>query len=106
MRERGYALDNMEVPQGEDDMALDKFIRRRNRTAYHYSSTCRMAAKEDADGGGGVVDPQLKVFGVEGLRVADSSVFPWVLGAHLQAPAVCVAERCAEMVMEERLVKE
>lgn len=105
MRKRGYALDNMEVPQGEDDMALDKFIRRRNRTAYHYSSTCRMAAKEDADGGGGVVDPQLKVFGVEGLRVADSSVFPWVLGAHLQAPAVCVAERCAEMVREERLME-
>jgi choline dehydrogenase-like flavoprotein len=91
----------MEVPHGEDDIALDKFIRRRNRTAYHYSSTCRMAAKEDASGGGGVVDPQLKVFGVEGLRVADASVFPWVLGAHLQAPVVCVAERCAEMVVNE-----
>lgn len=106
MRKHGYALDNMQVPQGEDDEALDNFIRRRNRTAYHYSSTCRMAPKEDASGGGGVVDPQLKVFGVEGLRVADSSVFPWVLGAHLQAPTVCVAERCAEMVVEERSMKE
>jgi len=52
-----------------------------------------MAAKEDASGGGGVVGPQLEVFRLAGLRVADSSMFPWVLGVHLQAPAVYVAER-------------
>lgn len=62
----------MEALQGEGNMALDKFIRRRNRTAYHYS--CRMAAKEDASGGEGVVGPLWKAFGVEGLRAPDSSV--------------------------------
>jgi choline dehydrogenase len=81
----------MEVLQREDGMALDKFIRRWNGTAYYYS--CRIAAKEDVSGGGGVVDPQLKVFRVEGLRAADLSVFSWVLGMNLQAPAVYVAER-------------
>ena len=45
-----------------------------------------MALKEDTPGGGGVVDEELKVFGVSGLRVADSSMFPWVLRAHLQSP--------------------
>jgi choline dehydrogenase len=103
MREQGYALDAYDVPKGDDDAALDKFIRYRNRTTYHYSSTCRMAPAEDAPNGGGVVDAELKVFGVSGLRVADSSIFPWVLGTHLQAPTVCVAERCAEIMLQEKL---
>lgn len=103
MRSRGYALKDWECPRGDDDITLDKFIRRRNRTAFHYSSTCRMALKEDASDGGGVVDEELKVFGVLGLRVADSSVFPWVLRTHLQAPTVCVAEKCAEMVLNENM---
>jgi len=82
-------------------MALDKFIRKRNRTTYRYSSTCRMALKEDASSGGsGVVDEELKSR-VLGLRVADSSVFPWVLRTHLQALVVCVAEKYAKMVLHE-----
>ena len=104
MRLRGYEIRDWEGPQGDDDAALDQFIRKRNRTTYHYTSTCRMALTEDAAGGGGVVDEELKVFGVSGLRVADSSVFPWVLGTHLQAPTVCVAEKCAEMVLNENKV--
>ena len=105
MRLYGYAIRDWEGPQGDDDMALDQFIRKRNRTTYHYSSTCRMALTEDAVDGGGVVDEELKVFGVLGLRVADSSVFPWVLRTHLQAPTVCVAEKCAEMVLNENKKK-
>lgn len=103
MKEQGYALDAYDIPEGEDDDALDKFIRYRNRSTYHYSSTCRMAPTEDAPNGGGVVNPKLKVFGINGLRIADSSIFPWVLGAHLQAPTVCVAERCAEIMLQEKL---
>jgi choline dehydrogenase-like flavoprotein len=101
MRDHGYPLEEWqtEIPQGEDDESLDKFIRRRNRTTYHYSSTCRMGPREDFAGGGAVVNEQLKVFGFEGLRVADASVFPWVLGVHLQAPVVMVAEKCADMIL-------
>ena len=61
MRSHGYAIRDWEGPQGDDDM---KFIRKRNRTTYHYSSTCRMALTEDAASRGGVVDEELKVCGV------------------------------------------
>jgi choline dehydrogenase-like flavoprotein len=100
MRERGYPIvdwpDN--CPDSDDDATLDKFIRRRNRTTYHYSSTCRMAPEDDVDGGG-AVDNQLRVHGVENLRVADASIFPNVPGTHLQAPTVAVAEKCADMIL-------
>ncbi|KAJ3799956.1 alcohol oxidase [Lentinula aff. detonsa] len=98
MLKQGYPLKDFGVPDGEDDASLDKFICKRNRTTYHYSSTCRMGpdnGKED----GGVVNEELFVHGFGNLRVADSSVFPWVLGTHLQAPAVAVAEKCADMVL-------
>ncbi|KAF8878272.1 alcohol oxidase [Gymnopilus junonius] len=108
MQKEGYTLAEWKgaSPADESDEALDEFIHRRNRTTYHYSSTCRMAASEDRagkDGKGGVVDEQLRVFGVKKLRVADSSVFPWVLGTHLQAPTVCVAEKCAEILLREKM---
>ncbi|KAJ3780366.1 alcohol oxidase [Lentinula aff. detonsa] len=98
MLKQGYPLKDFGVPDGKDDASLDKFICKRNRMTYHYSSTCRMGpdnGKED----GGVVNEELFVHGFGNLRVADSSVFPWVLGTHLQAPAVAVAEKCADMVL-------
>ena len=103
MRARGYVLDEYAVPGGDDDASLNKFIKYRNRSTYHYSSTCRMAASEDAVDGGGVVNEELKVFGIHRLRIADSSIFPWVLGTHLQAPTVCVAEKCAEFLLKEKV---
>ncbi|KAA1467524.1 alcohol oxidase [Dentipellis sp. KUC8613] len=95
-----YPLDPLAVPADSSDAAIDAHIRQRADTAYHYSSTCRMAPENDPDGGG-VVDDQLRVHGVDHLRVADSSIFPWVLGTHLQAPAVMVAEKCADMILKE-----
>ncbi|THU91848.1 alcohol oxidase [Dendrothele bispora CBS 962.96] len=103
MVEQGYPLGDFGsgVPEGEDDASLDKFISgKRNRTTYHYSSTCRMGpdnGKED----GGVVNEELLVHGFANLRVADSSIFPWILGTHLQAPTVAVAEKCADMILSK-----
>ncbi|KXN92019.1 L-sorbose 1-dehydrogenase, partial [Leucoagaricus sp. SymC.cos] len=104
MRAQGYPLEDWETerPGGDDDASLDKFIRWRNRTTYHYSSTCRMGPREDTPDGGAVVNEQLKVFGIKGLRVADSSVFPWIPCVHLQAPAVMVAEKCAHMILNPK----
>ncbi|KXN89709.1 Oxygen-dependent choline dehydrogenase [Leucoagaricus sp. SymC.cos] len=104
MRAQGYPLEDWESerPEGEDDVSLDKFIQRRNRTTYHYSSTCRMGPREDIPDGGAAVDQELRVFGVDCLRVADSSVFPWVPGVHLQAPTVMVAEKCAHMILHPK----
>ncbi|KAF7956579.1 hypothetical protein EAE96_003913 [Botrytis aclada] len=76
---------------------IDKFIRRMIRTIYHYSSSCRMAPVDDAESPG-VVDDQLKVHGVKGLRVCDTSIFPQIISHHLQAPVVMVAEKCADLI--------
>lgn len=99
MRARGYAMKDWLVPTSESDDDLDSYIREHNRTTYHYSSTCRMAPENDPDGGG-VLDDELRVHGVARLRVADTSIFPWILGTHLQAPAVMVAEKCADMLLK------
>lgn len=98
MRERGYEMDDWVVPAGERDEDLDPHIRTYSRTTFHYTSTCRMAPEGDSKGGG-VVDDELRVHGVAGLRIADTSVLPWILGTHLQAPAVMIAEKCADMML-------
>jgi choline dehydrogenase len=104
MRKNGYPIQDWKsaMPQGEDDESLDQFIRWRNRTTYHYGSTCRMGLGEDAPDGGAVVDAQLRVFGVERIRVADASVFPWMLRTHPQAAVVMVAEKCADMILHPK----
>jgi choline dehydrogenase len=95
MKEDGYPLEPLDVPAGESDAELDAFIKERAITTFHYSSTCRMAPREE----GGVVDDELRVYGVEGLRIADASVFPTIPACHIQAPVVMVAERCAEFII-------
>jgi len=84
------------VPENTSTECLDDFIRRYATGAYHLSSTCRMAAKEDD----GVVDQNLRVYGVQGLRVADASIFPRLVGVKPQATIVLVAEKCAEMILK------
>ncbi|KAF7855414.1 hypothetical protein EAF04_010157 [Stromatinia cepivora] len=79
--------------KNDNNEEIDKFIRRRIRTVYHYSSSCRMAPADDPKSPG-VVDDQLRVHGVKGLRVCDTSIFPQIVSHHLQAPAVMVAEKC------------
>jgi choline dehydrogenase len=63
---------------------------------YHACGTCRMGADEAA-----VVDPRLKVRGVLGLRVADTAVFPFMLAGNTQAPAMAVAWRAADLILED-----
>jgi choline dehydrogenase len=72
------------------DDAIGDFIRGHCTTLYHPTSTCRMGT--DA---GAVVDPQLRVHGLEGLRVADASIFPNMISGNTNAPTIMVAERAA-----------
>ncbi|KAJ7642731.1 alcohol oxidase [Mycena polygramma] len=94
MTEQGYPIADHDTPSSNSDHDIDAFVRAKCLSTYHYSSTCRMGP-EDADG---VVDEELKVHGVEGLRLADSSIFPEVLSTHLAAATVAVAEKCAGLL--------
>jgi choline dehydrogenase-like flavoprotein len=74
--------------------ALEADLRRRLFLLYHPSGTCRMS--DDADGA--VVDSQLRVHGIERLRVADASIFPVIPGGNTHAPTVMVAEKAADLI--------
>jgi choline dehydrogenase len=72
-------------------------IGRLAQTLYHPTSTCAMGTIE-----GSVVDPELKVHGVEGLRVADASVIPRVPRGNTNAPSIMIGEKCADLLKETR----
>jgi choline dehydrogenase-like flavoprotein len=76
-----------------DDLVAD--ARNRVELLYHPVGTCRMGADGDA---GAVLDPQLRVRGIEGLRVADASVMPVIPGGNTNAPAIMVGERAADLI--------
>ncbi|TFK35047.1 alcohol oxidase [Crucibulum laeve] len=93
---QGYPLKPFTVPASNSDADIDEFIRQYIRTTYHYTSTCRMAPEKDPRPG--VVDDELRVHGISGLRIADTSIFPDIVATHTMAPAVMVAEKCATYI--------
>jgi choline dehydrogenase-like flavoprotein len=78
----------------ESDAELEAYIRAEAYTVHHPVSTCRMGNDAEA-----VVDPQLKVIGLENLRVADASVFPSIIGGNTNAAVVMIAEKAADMIL-------
>jgi choline dehydrogenase-like flavoprotein len=79
------------VGDSDDDLADD--LRRRVELIYHPVGTCKMGAGDDA-----VVDAQLRVRGIEGLRVADASIMPVITGGNTNAPAIMVGERASDLI--------
>lgn len=80
-------------PGGADEEAVDRFISDHSQTLYHPVGTCRIGGDELA-----VVDPQLRVRGIKGLRVADASVMPKINRGHTHAPCVMIGERAADLI--------
>jgi len=82
-------------PSTASDEAIISDFRKRAGSVYHTSCTCRMAPETE----GGVLDPELKVHGIKGLRVVDASSFPNVTSANTNAPTMMLAWRAAEMIL-------
>ncbi len=84
-------------PSKASDEAIIADFRKRAGSVYHTSCTCRMAPEAD----GGVLDSELKVHGIKGLRVVDASSFPNVTSANTNAPTIMLAWRAAEFILRD-----
>ena len=80
-------------PEATDDAAIEASIRGTANTVFHPCGTARMGSDDRA-----VVDPELRLRGIEGLRIADASVFPLIPSPNIQPAALMVGERCAEFM--------
>jgi len=80
-----------------DETHLIQFIRDKAETIYHPVGTCRMGGSDDPQA---VVDPELRVRGIAGLRVVDASVMPKLIGGNTNAPTMMIAERAADLMVK------
>lgn len=92
---RGHEIQPGEGAQSDDE--LDDFIRQHVESAYHPCGTCKMGAPDDPMA---VVDPQARVIGVAGLRLADSSIFPRITNGNLNAPSIMVGEKVSDHILQ------
>ena len=88
-----------EIQPGEkvrSDAEIDTFLREHLESAYHPCGTCKMGAKDDPMA---VVDPDTQVIGIDGLRVADSSIFPRLTYGNLNGPSIMTGEKAADHIL-------
>ena len=90
----GAAWPPAGIQTASNNDAFDDAIRAQSRTIYHPAGTCRMGPGAEA-----VVDLQLRVNGVDGLRVADCSVMPQLVSGNTCAPTMMIADRCADAIL-------
>ena len=91
-----YLREDFPGPQVQSDDELMGAARERGTTTFHPAGTCRMGPSSDA---GAVVDDQLRVHGIEGLRVVDASIMPTMLSANLNAATMMIAEKASDVIL-------
>lgn len=90
-----FITKDMFTANVKSDGDIRSILRARTDTVYHPVGTCKMGVDALA-----VVDPQLKVHGIEGLRVVDASIMPTLIGGNTNAPAIMIAEKAADMIKQ------
>lgn len=81
-----------------EEMLIREFIRSHSETVYHPVGTCKMGSDEQA-----VVDHELRVHGLEGLRVADASIMPTLIGGNTNAPCMMIGEKASDLILGRKL---
>jgi choline dehydrogenase len=100
---QSHAFDEFrgkEIAPGADiqsDAALEAYIRETCSTLWHPVGTCKMGIDAMA-----VVDPELRVYGIEGLRVVDASIMPTITTGNTNAPTIMIGEKAAALIKAER----
>lgn len=90
-----FITKDMFTADVKTDDDIRNILRARTDTVYHPVGTCKMGVDELA-----VVDPQLKVHGIDGLRVVDASIMPTLIGGNTNAPAMMIAEKAVDMIKQ------
>lgn len=88
-----YEMETHPGPQTQSDAELVAYIRNNAESIFHPVGTCKMGHDDLA-----VVDEQLRVHGIEGLRVVDASIMPTIISGNTNAPVIMIAEKAADLL--------
>ncbi|MCY4464110.1 MAG: GMC family oxidoreductase N-terminal domain-containing protein [Chloroflexi bacterium] len=94
--DRWHGAEYLPGESWQSETDLRRFVRDNLDTIFHPVGTCKMGPADDALA---VVDAQLRVHGVDGLRVADASIMPWIVNANTNAPCIMIGEKCAGLLL-------